>query len=105
VLWVSFTVVALLKARQHRIEAHAQWMIRSYSLALSAITLRAWKVAIVYAFHPRPMDTYRIIAWLGWTLNLALAELLIIYLVRRKVQRVALNKAPNPQLQPSEVTT
>lgn len=105
VLWVGFTIIALQKLGQRKIEQHAQWMIRSYSLALSAITLRAWKVAIVYAFHPRPMDTYRIIAWLGWTLNLVLAELLIMYLVRRRAQRRAQTASPNPQLQPSEVTT
>jgi hypothetical protein len=103
VLWIWFTVLALQKLRQRKIEQHAQWMIRSYALALSAITLRAWKVAIVFAFHPAPMDAYRLVAWLGWVVNLALAELLIVYLVRRKLAQRQLKQSLN--LQPSlEVT-
>jgi hypothetical protein len=58
-------------------------MIRSFALALSAITLRAWKYVIVAALQPRPMDVYVVAAWLGWALNLAVAEW-IIYRYYRK---------------------
>ena len=104
VLWVGFTLIALgkIRARPPQIEAHAQWMIRSYALALSAITLRAWKVVIIYAFHPHPMDAYRIVAWLGWTLNLLLAEVLIRYLVRRKA-RLAYQRAGRTRLVAQEI--
>ena len=64
-------------ARQCNFNAHRRWMLRSFALALSAITLRAWKLALVMAFHPRPRDVYRIVAWLGWRLNLVVAEWLI----------------------------
>ncbi|MFP7656634.1 MULTISPECIES: DUF2306 domain-containing protein [Chryseobacterium] len=56
---------------------HKQWMWRSFALTLSAITLRMWKVIIVYLFHPNPMDVYQIIAWLGWIPNILLIEFLI----------------------------
>jgi hypothetical protein len=102
VLWVAFTVIALQKMLARRIEAHAQWMIRSYALALSAITLRAWKVVIVSLFQPHPMDAYRIVAWLGWVLNLVLAELLIRYLVRRK-SRLANRRGIQSRLHSVEV--
>ena len=95
VLWIWFTVLALQKLHQRMIEQHAQWMIRSYALALAAITLRVWKVVIIAAFHPAPMDAYRIVAWLSGVLNLVLAELLIIYLVRRKMAQRQLNMSPN----------
>jgi hypothetical protein len=52
-------------------------MVRSYALTLSALTLRAWKLGLVLAFHPKPMDLYMIVAWLGWVPNLLLAEWLI----------------------------
>ena len=50
-------------------------MYRSYALTLSAITLRAWKWLIINVFETAPMDTYKIVAWLGWVLNLLVIEL------------------------------
>jgi hypothetical protein len=52
-------------------------MIRSYALTLSAISLRLFKYIIVFIWHPLPMDTYRIVAWLGWVVNLIIAEIII----------------------------
>lgn len=43
VLWILFTAIALLKIIRKEVMAHRAWMIRSFALALSAITLRAWK--------------------------------------------------------------
>lgn len=80
VLWIFFTAMALIKARQKDFRAHRQYMIRSYALTLSALTLRAWKYLITNAYHidPNwvfpPMDVYRVVAWLGWVVNLLFAE-------------------------------
>lgn len=83
ILWMFFTFKAVQSIRNKNITNHKEWMIRSFSLALSAITLRAWKYIIVAVFHARPMDTYIIVAWLGWVLNLLIAEY-IIYRNRKK---------------------
>lgn len=77
-LWIVFTVKAWQKAVQKDFKAHRSYMIRSYALTLSAISLRAWKVLIIYSFHPGPMDAYRIVAWLGWVGNLLAAEYIIV---------------------------
>ena len=77
VLWFYFTFKAFTKIRKGNIDDHRNFMIRSFSLTLSAITLRAWKFILVALFHPRPMDVYIMVAWLGWVLNLALAEIII----------------------------
>ncbi len=74
VLWMVFTGLALSSILRRDVAAHRRWMIRSFALTLSAITLRAWKFVLVAAFEPRPMDVYRIVAWLGWVLNLLVAE-------------------------------
>lgn len=74
VLWFLFTIIAVVKAIQKDIVAHRNWMWRSFALALSAITLRAWKYILVALFHPRPMDVYRMVAWLGWVVNLLVIE-------------------------------
>jgi hypothetical protein len=77
VLWLWTTSKAWLAIRQRNFVVHGEWMIRSYALTLSALTLRAWKFLIVMALHPRPMDVYMIVAWLGWIPNLLIAEWLI----------------------------
>lgn len=77
VLWLYFTAMALIKAKQKNFSAHRRFMIRSYALTLSAITLRAWKYAITNSVELPPMDVYRVVAWLGWGLNLLVAEWII----------------------------
>ncbi|WP_262150210.1 DUF2306 domain-containing protein [Chryseobacterium foetidum] len=76
-LWWFTTFKAYQLARQKRFKEHKQWMWRSFALTVSALTLRIWKVIIVYLFHPNPMDVYEIIAWLGWVPNFILIEYLI----------------------------
>lgn len=83
VFWWFSTAMALRTARQRRFAAHRAWMIRSYALALSAITLRLWKLILVKAFAPAPMDVYVIVSGLGWVPNWLFAEW-IIYRQRRK---------------------
>lgn len=73
-LWMFFTLKAFLYAKVGNFTDHRKFMIRSYALTLSAITLRAWKFAIALALRPHPMDVYMIVAWLGWVPNLLLAE-------------------------------
>jgi hypothetical protein len=77
VLWLYFTARAWIEIKRRDFVLHGAYMIRSYALTLSAITLRAWKYIIVLLFHPHPMDGYMIVAWLGWVPNLLLAEWLI----------------------------
>ncbi|WP_244215312.1 DUF2306 domain-containing protein [Pedobacter miscanthi] len=81
VLWFWFTLKALLLILKGKILAHKKFMYRSFALAASAITLRLWKVILVYLFHPAPMDVYQIIAWLGWIPNLLIAE----WLIKKKI--------------------
>lgn len=74
--WIS-TFLAYRYARQKKFEEHKKWMWRSFALTLSAITLRIWKLVIVYFFQPNPMDVYEIVAWLGWIPNILFVEFLI----------------------------
>jgi uncharacterized membrane protein len=81
VLWIVFTVKAYMAVRRKDYRKHGDFMIRSYALTLSALTLRAWKFLLVMIFQPHPMDAYMIVAWVGWIPNLLLAE----WLIRRKL--------------------
>ena len=77
VLWIYFTWKAWQTALKKDFSAHRKFMILSFSLTVSALTLRLWKMLIVMAFAPPPMDAYRIVAWLGWVPNLIFALWLI----------------------------
>jgi hypothetical protein len=82
-LWIFFTAMALVKARQGDFRAHRNFMIRSFALTVSALTLRAWKYAITNTWDLPPMDVYRAVAWLGWVPNIVIAE----WLIRRSMRR------------------
>jgi uncharacterized membrane protein len=92
VLWIYFTAMALVKAKQKNFKAHRNYMIRSYALTLSAITLRAWKYGITNTMALPPMDVYRVVAWLGWVGNLFVAELIIRKSTMTKAKKISLNK-------------
>jgi uncharacterized membrane protein len=77
ILWIYFTGTALRKVIRGDIKSHREFLIRSFALTLSAMTLRAWKYLLVFLFQPRPMDVYEIVAWLGWIPNLIIAEIII----------------------------
>jgi uncharacterized membrane protein len=77
ILWMATTALAWRTAMSRQFTAHKEWMMRSYALTLSALTLRAWKWLLIALFHLRPLDTYMIVAWMGFVPNLLVAEYLI----------------------------
>lgn len=91
-LWIFCTAMAFIKAKQKNFKAHRNYMIRSYALTLSALTLRAWKYAITNSFELPPMDVYRSVAWLGWVPNILLAEWIIFSKRKKPVQK----RSPQP---------
>ncbi len=76
VLWLVTGGMAYWRIRARDIEAHRRWMIRSYALTLSAVTLRLWLplfISLGYEFT----QSYMTVAWLCWIPNLLIAELII----------------------------
>jgi uncharacterized membrane protein YozB (DUF420 family) len=76
-LWFWFTLKAFLEIRKGNIRTHKQFMIRSYALTFSAITLRTWKIILSSLFVIAPVTLYMMEAWLGFVPNLLFAEWLI----------------------------
>ena len=67
-----FIYLGLQAALQRTFAEHRDWMLRSYALTAIAITL-----ADASCGKPprlRFLPTYKAIAWLSWTTNLALVE-------------------------------
>lgn len=73
VLWWWFTLQGWRSVVKGRFSDHQKYMIYSFALTLSAITLRVWKLLIAQYLQWPPMDIYRIVAWLGFVPNLAVA--------------------------------
>lgn len=79
-LWFWFTLRAFLEIKKGNIKAHKQFMMRSYALTFSAITLRTWKIVLSSLFVLSPLALYQMEAWMGFVPNLFLAE----WLIRKK---------------------
>jgi uncharacterized membrane protein len=87
--WLITTTAGDLAIRRRRVAIHRHWMIRSYALTASAITLRTY-LAFIPLFHLRFAIAYPAISWLCWVPNLLVAE----GWIRRKV-RPATSKPTN----------
>src|SRR5205823_1883817 len=69
--WLGTTLVAWCAVRQRRYAAHRRWMIRSFALALSAVTLRI-ALLVPVQLQLDFMPVYRVTSWASWILNLLL---------------------------------
>jgi uncharacterized membrane protein len=84
IFWFIFTYKGYQYAKSQDWNKHQKFMLRSYALTLSAISLRLFKWIIVSTFGLPPMDTYQIVAWLGWLFNLMVVE---VYFFSKKVSK------------------
>ena len=76
-LWIVFTAMAYKTALDKSFVKHRNWMYRSYALTLSAISLRLFAMFLPKWFHIEAFSEYTIIAWLSWSVNLIIAEIII----------------------------
>lgn len=78
VFWFATTIIAFKRAKSGMFESHAKWMIRSYALTLSAISLRAFTFLLAYfKIELYPPDSYILVSYASWIINLIVAEVLI----------------------------
>jgi hypothetical protein len=76
-VWLASTLIAWEAARRRRWVVHQHWMVRSFALCLSAVTLR---LMLLVPIPPQLdfMAAYRLISWASWILNLLVAELWLL---------------------------
>jgi len=79
ILWFFFTYKAYKYASLKKWNKHKSFMLRSYALTLSAVSLRLFKWVIASTLALPPMDTYKIVAWLGWVVNLLIIEAYLLF--------------------------
>ncbi|GAB3456584.1 DUF2306 domain-containing protein [Streptomonospora sediminis] len=86
--WLVTGALALQAARRRDFVAHAEWMARNYALTFLAVTSRAVVPLLLLAQIPVMGSVYGSVEaavaasipvgqWLGWIVNLVVAEMLI----------------------------
>ncbi|NRF94228.1 DUF2306 domain-containing protein [Paenibacillus frigoriresistens] len=81
-LWIYATLTAVNRIRNKQVEAHQQWMIRSYALTFAGVTLRIWLPLLMIPFEFE--TAYPMVAWLAWVPNWLIAE----WVIRRRAIKV-----------------
>lgn len=76
-LWWFYTLMAYKKAISKEFKAHTDYMIRSYALTLSAISLRIYVLLLPSLILLHGKEMYVLVSWLSWVPNLLIAELII----------------------------
>ncbi len=76
-LWWYFTWKGFDTARKRQFAQHKKWMLRSYALTLSAVSLRVYQLVLGQFFYLDPVTQYVLVSWVAWVGNLAVAEWLI----------------------------
>ena len=87
VLWAWTAWMAYKAVRGRRLREHQAWMIRNFALTYAAVTLRAALPVLILVQLPFASDTsfpvlfdnaiHTIAPWLGWLINIVIAEWLI----------------------------
>ena len=79
VLWVFFGIAGYWFIRKKNFLKHSNFLLRSYALTLSAVTLRlyAYLFDLFNLDTGGPIETYILLSYLSWIPNLLFAEILI----------------------------
>ncbi len=87
-LWWYFTYRGYTTIRKKNVIAHKRWMIRSYALTLSAISLRMYQFILGHFPLVEVEMQYLLISWVSWVGNLVLAELFIQFSKKSNRNRI-----------------
>ena len=79
--WMGYST-----ARTKRFRLHREWMVRSFALALAAVTLRNELPVLLFVAHTSFHTAYITVSWFCWIPNLIVAE----WWLRRRVRRHAI---------------
>src|SRR6267378_5294735 len=88
ILFGSFFLIALAKALWHALRRefaqHREWMIRGYAIGLAVATIRPimgtfFAAALMSGHTPEPKEFFGTAFWIGFTLQMMVAEIWINY--------------------------
>ncbi|MBP6730495.1 MAG: DUF2306 domain-containing protein [Chitinophagales bacterium] len=76
IFWFLSTYKGLQHIRNKNVLAHSHWMVRSYSMALTAVTFRIYHILFFYSGLAH-FDNYSISLWISVLGNMLFAEYII----------------------------
>ncbi|MCC0178834.1 DUF2306 domain-containing protein [Waterburya agarophytonicola K14] len=76
IVWLFSGYMAYKHIRDRKIQLHRRWMVRNYALTFAGVTLRLWQV-VFELIGVEFIQSYIIVAWLSWVLNLIVAEWMV----------------------------
>ncbi len=80
ICWILCTWIAYKKAKKGNYPSHVNWMLRSYALTLSAVTLRFYAYLFdVFNVNLPPRETYILLSYLSWIPNLIIVQVMIYF--------------------------
>ncbi len=80
--WMIPTYIALQKIIQNDIEGHYRWMIRSYCMTLSGVTLRLLTPLGAWYLGIGEQTNFIITSYASWIINIIIGEIIVIYTTR-----------------------
>lgn len=82
-VWLITTVLAYKSIINGKIQSHQNFMIYSYAVCFSAVTLRIW-LPLLTTIKGEFLSAYLIVGWLSWVPNLFVAY----FIINRKERRL-----------------
>jgi hypothetical protein len=76
VSWFVFTLLGFTAILQKQVLSHKNWMIRSYAMAMTAVTFRIYYI-ILYLFDVEVTQNYEVSLWISVIGNMLIAEYII----------------------------
>jgi hypothetical protein len=74
--WFYFTLKGFTSILQKKVLAHKIWMVRSYAMAMTAVTFRVYYL-VLYLFDVELMQNYMVSLWISVLGNMLVAEFII----------------------------
>jgi len=87
IVWLTTTFLAYKAIKKGNIEQHQNYMLYSYAVCFSAVTLRIWLPLLTHLLGQFEL-AYPIVGWLSWVPNLIVAFYMI---KRRKIKPASYN--------------
>lgn len=85
VAWLVTGGMAYRRIRHGEVDAHQEWMIRSYALTFAAVTLRIWLPVLVATIGFN--EGYPLVSWLCWVPNMIVGEAIVHGVQERRLSR------------------
>ncbi|OEJ99912.1 DUF2306 domain-containing protein [Roseivirga misakiensis] len=84
IIWLTTTFLAYKAIKKVNIEQHQNYMLYSYAVCFSAVTLRIWLPVLTHILGEFE-SAYPIVGWLSWVPNLIVA----FYIIKRRKTKSA----------------